>query len=121
MPSDIFGCPDKTKLSFCRFFLRKIVPGGCDDSYGIEVAKLAGIPKEDLERAKDILTQLEEGEVTVKKIPMTKVERLNLTQKTLFEERGSEIEKELKRLEVEKLTAIEALNKLAEWKRKLAD
>jgi len=102
-------------------FLRKIVPGGCDDSYGIEVAKLAGIPKEVLERAKDILTQLEEGEVTVKKIPMTKVERLNLSQKTLFEEHESHIEKELKRLEVEKMTAIEALNKLAEWKRKLAD
>ncbi len=102
-------------------FLRKIVPGGCDDSYGIEVAKLAGIPKEVLERAKDILTQLEEGEVTVKKIPMTKVERLNLSQKTLFEEQSSEIEKELKGLEVEKMTAIEALNKLAEWKRKLAD
>jgi len=102
-------------------FLRKIVPGGCDDSYGIEVAKLAGIPKEVLERAKDILTQLEEGEVTVKKIPMTKVEKLNLTQKTLFGEHESQIEKELKRLEVEKMTAIEALNKLAEWKRKLAD
>jgi DNA mismatch repair protein MutS len=102
-------------------FLRKIVPGGCDDSYGIEVAKLAGVPKEVLERAKDILTQLEEGEVTVKKIPMTKVEKLNLAQKTLFEEHESQIEKELKRLEVEKMTAIEALNKLAEWKRKLAD
>ncbi|MCI0441914.1 DNA mismatch repair protein MutS [bacterium] len=102
-------------------FLRKIVPGGCDDSYGIEVAKLAGIPKEVLERAKEILNQLEEGEVTVKKIPMTKVERLNLSQKTLFEEHASQIEKELKRLEVEKMTAIEALNKLAEWKKKLAD
>ena len=102
-------------------FLRKIVPGGCDDSYGIEVAKLAGIPKVVLEKAKEILTQLEEGEVTVKKIPMTKVEKLNLAQKTLFEKKESEIEKELKRLEVEKLTPIEALNKLAEWKRKLAD
>src|SRR5574341_1074911 len=102
-------------------FLRKIVPGGCDDSYGIEVAKLAGIPKEVLERAKEVLTQLEEGEVTVKKIPMTKVERLNLAQKTLFEEKQNQIEDELRRLEVEKMTALEALNKLAEWKKKLAD
>ena len=81
-------------------FLRKIVPGGCDDSYGIEVAKLAGIPKEVLERAKDILTQLEEGGVTVKKIPMTKVERLNLTQKTLFEEKGLKYPDQLSLLQV---------------------
>ena len=40
-------------------FLRKIIPGGADKSYGIQVARLAGLPKEILDRAKDILTHLE--------------------------------------------------------------
>jgi DNA mismatch repair protein MutS len=40
-------------------FLRKIVPGGADKSYGIQVARLAGLPKEILDRAKDILSHLE--------------------------------------------------------------
>src|SRR5207237_1969711 len=46
-------------------FLRKIVPGGADKSYGIHVARLAGVPKEILERAKDILSHLEKPNGTV--------------------------------------------------------
>ena len=45
-------------------FLRKIVEGGTDKSYGIQVARLAGVPKEVLERAKEILRNLEESELT---------------------------------------------------------
>ena len=45
-------------------FLRKIVEGGTDKSYGIQVARLAGVPKEVLERAKEILGNLEESELT---------------------------------------------------------
>jgi DNA mismatch repair protein MutS len=45
-------------------FLRKIVEGGTDKSYGIQVARLAGVPKEVLERAKQILSNLEESELT---------------------------------------------------------
>jgi DNA mismatch repair protein MutS len=45
-------------------FLRKIVEGGTDKSYGIQVARLAGVPKEVLERAKQILVNLEESELT---------------------------------------------------------
>jgi DNA mismatch repair protein MutS len=45
-------------------FLRKIVEGGTDKSYGIQVARLAGIPKAVLERAKEILRNLEESELT---------------------------------------------------------
>jgi len=100
-------------------FLRKIVPGGCDDSYGIEVARLAGLPPEVLERAKEILTQLEEGEVTVKKIPLTKVERLNQMQISLFSPQPGPLEKELENLAVDKLTPLEALQKLADWKKRL--
>ena len=50
-------------------FLRKIIPGGADKSYGIHVARLAGVPKEILDRAKDILSHLEKpnGAVEVQK------------------------------------------------------
>ena len=53
-------------------FLRKIVPGGADKSYGIQVARLAGLPKEILDRAKDILSHLEKPESTVEHSPKTK-------------------------------------------------
>jgi len=53
-------------------FLRKIVPGGADKSYGIQVARLAGLPKEILDRAKDILSQLEAPNGTLEQPPKTK-------------------------------------------------
>jgi DNA mismatch repair protein MutS len=45
-------------------FLRRIVPGGADKSYGIQVARLAGMPGEVIERAREILANLEEGEIS---------------------------------------------------------
>jgi DNA mismatch repair protein MutS len=53
-------------------FLRKIVPGGADKSYGIQVARLAGLPKEILDRAKDILSHLEKPDSAVEHSPKTK-------------------------------------------------
>src|SRR5213079_6014 len=55
-------------------FLRKIVPGGADKSYGIQVARLAGLPKEILDRAKDILAHLEKpnGAATQQKVKRTR-------------------------------------------------
>lgn len=52
-------------------FLRRIVPGGADDSYGIEVAKLAGIPQSVISRAKEILKDLEHGKYK-KRMPIFK-------------------------------------------------
>jgi DNA mismatch repair protein MutS len=107
-------------------FLRKIVPGGCDDSYGIQVARLAGIPKGVLERAKEILAELENGELTQQKLP----EPLNhfgsgqakpkpvSYQLSIFSPKDAQIVEELKKLDLEKLTPIEALNKLNELKKK---
>src|SRR6266699_1022287 len=56
-------------------FLRKIVPGGADKSYGIQVARLAGLPKEILDRAKDILSQLEAPNGTLKQPAKTKKQK----------------------------------------------
>ena len=53
-------------------FLRKIVPGGADKSYGIQVARLAGLPKEILDRAKDILSHLEKPDTSTGPVEKSK-------------------------------------------------
>jgi DNA mismatch repair protein MutS len=98
-------------------FLRKIVPGGCDDSYGIQVARLAGIPKGVLERAKEILAELENGELSYQKLPQAKPKPVSY-QLSIFSPKDSLIVEELKKLDLEKVTPIEALNKLNELKKK---
>ncbi|MCI0532164.1 MAG: DNA mismatch repair protein MutS [candidate division Zixibacteria bacterium] len=100
-------------------FLHKIVPGGCDDSYGIQVAKLAGIPVEVLKRASQILFELEQGEVKVKTSASGRLEA-GKYQASLFEPQPSPLETELGKIDPEKLSPLEALNKLAEWKKQFA-
>ena len=89
-------------------FLRKIVPGATDDSYGIEVAKLAGIPNPVIHRAREILRELEsEGavrEAPAAKTPEDQVSMLDLT--------GQQVVAALSALNVETLTPIEAMNEL---------
>ncbi len=96
-------------------FLRKVVPGGCDDSFGIEVAKLAGIPATLTRRAKEILEELETGKFEPLKT-RSKYHYVNPNQLGLFEQRESESLKRLQGLEIDSLTPIEALNMLAELK-----
>ena len=94
-------------------FLRRIVRGGADDSYGIEVAKLAGIPSGITERAKQILKKtLEEG------ITVTKTVRENETQLSMEFGLSSEIMDELKTLDVNTLTPIECMSILSELSNK---
>ena len=96
-------------------FLRKIVPGATDDSYGIEVAKLAGIPNVVISRAREILTELEtEGAVSVPasiQEPEDQVSMLDLT--------GQQIIAALSGITVETLTPIEAMNELYKLKKML--
>ena len=85
-------------------FLRRIVPGPADDSYGIEVAKLSGIPDSVIERAKEILKQTEEeGIVTYKS-----VESFDM-QMPLEMQSAGDILKELQSVDVNTLTPIEAM------------
>lgn len=95
-------------------FLRRIVRGGADGSYGIEVAKLAGVPNTVVNRAKDILKELEEkGAVTV----IRTVEKNDDDMQISFaSNEGSEIVDELKTIDINTLTPIEALQKLYELK-----
>ena len=95
-------------------FLRRIVRGGADGSYGIEVAKLAGVPNAVVNRAKDILKELEEkGAVTV----IRTVEKSDDDMQISFaSNEGNEIVEELKTIDINTLTPIEALQKLYELK-----
>jgi len=98
-------------------FLRKIVPGGTDRSYGIQVARLAGLPQEVIERAKQVLWSLEQSD-SVGRLPRrtapVKPPPAPPGQLTLFEALPNPLVDELKEIDLESLTPLEALNKLAE-------
>jgi DNA mismatch repair protein MutS len=96
-------------------FLRKIVPGATDDSYGIEVAKLAGIPNAVINRAREILAELESGksEVLVHKTAETD------DQISMLDLRGQDICDALEKITLETLTPIEAMNELYRLKKML--
>lgn len=108
-------------------FLRKIVPGGADKSYGIQVAKLAGVPDSVISRAKEICEQLEQadlsnitrnleiGENSGKKEKKKKPDELDLAQISLFDTVNDDaIIEEIRQLDLGTLTPIDALNKLYE-------
>ena len=94
-------------------FLRRIIPGGADDSYGIEVAKLAGIPQSIISRAKEILHALESGESDVV-VKTNKAE--DDMQLSLINTSDSAVCEKLKNTDVNTLTPIEAMNLLYELK-----
>ncbi len=95
-------------------FVRKVMPGGMSKSYGIEVAKLAGVPEKVVKRAKEILNLIEEEKV----IEVRRGKKI--IQTMLFgEEDCSDILDEIKRIDIMNLTPLEALNKLNELKRKI--
>ncbi|MCL2761449.1 MAG: DNA mismatch repair protein MutS [Desulfuromonadales bacterium] len=103
-------------------FLRKIVPGGASHSYGIQVARLAGIPLEVVQRAKEILANLEKGEFSSEGEPRLARGRETVHAKpsgqlTLFERDNSAIAERLKEIDVSLITPVEALNLIDELKR----
>lgn len=97
-------------------FLRRIVRGGADGSYGIDVAKLAGVPESVVKRARAILKALEENDLNAQK-PSNKplhIEDENNFQFSFAQGNNDEIIEELKALDVNTLTPIEAMSKLFE-------
>ena len=104
-------------------FLRKIVRGGTDDSYGIEVAKLAGVPAEVVKRAKEILAEIESGEVISS--PARKERVVNEPTFDLFTEYTSskegEVAEKIRKIDLNTLTPIEAMNLLFEAKKTLSE
>lgn len=112
-------------------FLRKIVKGGADKSYGIQVAKLAGLPDMVIERAKEIVNQLAAHDVTetIKSISVETgngkkkkehFDEVDLAQMSLFDTvRDDDIIRELREVDITNLTPLEALNKLSELQNKV--
>jgi len=106
-------------------FLRKIVSGGASRSYGIQVARLAGIPESVISRAKEILSNLEKKEIDPWGRPGISRRRARKSaspnqpvQTELFGYAADELLKELESLDTNSLTPLEALNLLAEWKKR---
>jgi DNA mismatch repair protein MutS len=95
-------------------FLRRIIPGGADDSYGIEVAKLAGIPQSIISRAKEILSDLESGKSDV--VVERKIQPQEELPLTLMSTAVSPVAEKLKNTDINTLTPIEALNLIYELK-----
>jgi len=105
-------------------FLRKIIPGGADDSYGIEVAGLAGVPDSVIKRAKAVLNELENTEKTQNNpsslpIQHNKKSDDNPEQMSLMDMSGNEISEILKSTDLNTLSPLEALNLLFDLKKKL--
>jgi DNA mismatch repair protein MutS len=95
-------------------FLHKIVPGGADRSYGIHVAQLAGLPQPVINRAQEILAQLEAGSA-----PAPGSQRAPSPRQLSYLSPDDGWQEELKSLDIAGLTPLEALNKLFEWQRRM--
>lgn len=113
-------------------FLRKIVKGGADKSYGIQVAKLAGVPDIVIDRAKEIVEQLSDNDITEKvqsiavdikpdnKKQVKKYDEVDLAQMSLFDTvKDEDVLEELKQIDVSNLTPLDALNILYQLQNKL--
>ena len=113
-------------------FLRKIIKGGADKSYGIQVAKLAGVPDTVIERAKELSEELSSADITVKvqeigsdsqkskKTKTKKLDPVDMDQMSLFYTvSDSDVLKELLEIDISNLTPIDALNTLYQLQNKL--
>jgi DNA mismatch repair protein MutS len=110
-------------------FLRKVLPGSVDKSYGIQVAKLAGLPHKVIDRAKEVLESLEAEELVVleeepdkakkgtRKVRVKGATKPAFTQLVLFSE-SDKVTEELTNMDLSNMTPLEALNKLSELQRK---
>jgi DNA mismatch repair protein MutS len=103
-------------------FLHKVNPGRADHSYGIQVAQMAGLPLFVTNRAKEVLDNLESKELTPYEVKRERLKKLKSeadNQISLFEFKDDELRSEIKGMELDNLTPIEALNKLSELKKKM--
>jgi DNA mismatch repair protein MutS len=104
-------------------FLRRVVRGAADESYGIEVAKLAGVPNEIVKRAKEILSGIESGEVATEKPHRREKEveePLDMIS-MLYDSQAREVVDKLRRLDINVLTPIEAMNVIYEIKKEIGN
>ncbi len=106
-------------------FLHRITPGSTDRSYGIHVARLAGVPDEVVDRSREILSKLEENSVDIDENPSLVPDRKRsspsgVRQMPLFKPLDAEIRDEIVNLDTSSMTPLDALNKLDQIKRRLS-
>jgi DNA mismatch repair protein MutS len=108
-------------------FLRKIQKGACDHSYGIQVARLAGLPKSVISRAKEILSNLEANELNSNNLPRLAEHHKNgktddnQIQMDIFREQDAALRSTLTQLNIDEMTPVEALLKLNELRKMVAN
>ena len=101
-------------------FLRKVEQGAADRSYGIEVAKLAGLPNEVIERAREVLAEHESAEQRVtEQLASDELRPLPPAQLTIFTPLSQPVLEKLREVDLNRLTPLEALNLLAELKKQV--
>jgi len=101
-------------------FLRKVEPGAADRSYGIEVAKLAGLPNEVIERAREVLAEHENAEQRLTdQLANDDLQPRRSAQLTIFTPLSQPVLEKLREVDLNRLTPLEALNLLAELKRQI--
>ncbi len=98
-------------------FLRKVVPGGADKSYGIHVAQLAGLPASVVHRAEEVLAGLENGQTEQKQSKTVRPRKESPPQLALFGDKSPIIE-EISQLDIDSMSPLEAITRLYELKRK---
>ena len=99
-------------------FLRKIVPGGADDSYGIEVANLAGVPDAVIRRAREVLSAAESHEA-VRPVKTRRAAAPETAQVSLEDMAGNEVAEILRNTDLDTMTPLEALNLLYTLRKKV--
>jgi DNA mismatch repair protein MutS len=105
-------------------FLHKVNSGGADHSYGIQVAQMAGLPQFVINRAKEVLKNLESKELTPyeeRKEKLSKMKSEIQNQINLFEVQDDKLRGEIDEIKIDELTPLEALNKLNELKKKVKE
>jgi DNA mismatch repair protein MutS len=100
-------------------FLRKIIPGSTDKSYGIYVAQMAGIPQAVVKRANEILFHLSGSDHMLpdgKQVITPTIEKEHVVQLDIFSAKEGQLQKEVKKLDIDNMTPMDALMKLQELK-----
>lgn len=129
--TELEGCIDGVK-NYCIsveekgediIFLRKIIRGGADNSYGIQVARLAGVPMPVINRAKEILKELEDADINKREVRFSRAKKpiegqIDVFSFNMQQRNSDEVLNELKAIDVSKLTPIDALNMLFNLQKK---
>jgi DNA mismatch repair protein MutS len=102
-------------------FLRKLIEGGTNRSYGIQVARLAGIPDKVVKRAKVVLSRVEEGENNLRNMAVSEKKQKGPVQMDLFRRPELEVTDKIQHLDISRMTPLDALNYLSKLQEKLKD